>query len=527
MIFINRNIHKMRIRVNETQYNKILIKEKETTSTLEKWVEYMGDVLSLHIHKFNVKEDVNTHTNLFNKLRGKNFLDDLPIDNFIITLIENRDKEEININFNPYWSLLVEGNKKPYLKDIELDIELPSRKVNGINEIEEIKRKLYTEFIKIKSWYRNQMILMEQDFLEYTWEGDPTALVQHHLLDDAAALNQFFNKVVNKNINITGGKEGVLTIDDTFSLAEKILLNNASIASSSPVYLGFKENEIEASYDIEEIKDDFSLRKTKFWEDLKNKGIPFRVFDNFVGTADLEQYGELPLFPTQQDIPEESHQFLPTVSLDGKDYSIAFVKHISEDALNAYGGDKEKLIDKGYTIYRYDPEWSTGVWETLETVLPSVSIEPNEEGYVQMDDPLLYTPISTGNYFGKGNNKLYGKKGHSGHDYVAVNKKLVWLKSGKVTSAHFGGKKDRCGGTITVKTEDGRKMIFCHMSEIFVDKGEKINPGRILGVTGGSKGQKGAGHSTGAHLHTGMKVGRKFTDPHDYVGKDYKLLRDE
>ena len=246
-----------------------------------------------------------------------------------------------------------------------------------------------------------------------------------------------------------------------------------------------------------------------------------------MGDTDLEEYGELPLFPKQEDIPEESHQFLPMVTLDGKDYSIAFVKHIPEDKLAAYEGDKEKIVDEGYTIYRYDPTFMNGVWEYMNTVLPTITINPNEEGYINVDSNLLFTPRSTGNYFRKGNNKLYDKKGHSGHDYVAVNKKLVWLKSGKVISAHFGGKKDKCGGTIAVKTADGRKMIFCHMSEIFVDKGEKINPGRILGVTGGAKGQKGAGHSTGSHLHTGMRVGIKPDDPHGYEGKDYKLLRDE
>ena len=166
----------------------------------------------------------------------------------------------------------------------------------------------------------------------------------------------------------------------------------------------------------------------------------------------------------------------------------------------------------------------------------NVVIIPNtEEGYVKLDDERLYTPLSTGNYFGKGKNgPHYGRKGHSGHDYVTGKPiELVWLKDGTVRSAHFEGtpkcrgkgKKNACGGTITIKVGDGRRMIFCHMSEIFVKKGEELSPGRILGVTGGARGQKGRGCSTGAHLHTGMKLNGGFKDPHGYEGKDYKFLK--
>ena len=165
-----------------------------------------------------------------------------------------------------------------------------------------------------------------------------------------------------------------------------------------------------------------------------------------------------------------------------------------------------------------------------------VVITPDtEEGYVKLDDDRLYTPRSTGNYFGKGKNgPHYGRKGHSGHDYVTGKPiELVWLKGGIVRSAHFEGtpkcsgrgKKNACGGTITIKVGDGRIMIFCHMSEIFVKKDEKLYPGRILGLTGGARGQKGRGCSTGPHLHTGMKVNGRYNDPHGYEGKDYKFLK--
>lgn len=65
------------------------------------------------------------------------------------------------------------------------------------------------------------------------------------------------------------------------------------------------------------------------------------------------------------------------------------------------------------------------------------------------------------------------------------------------------------------------------MSEIYVEKDENIKAGTVIGVTGGGVGQKGSGHSTGHHLHFGMKdksSGGKFIDPNDYID-DFKLIK--
>jgi len=135
----------------------------------------------------------------------------------------------------------------------------------------------------------------------------------------------------------------------------------------------------------------------------------------------------------------------------------------------------------------------------------------------------LYTPISTGNYFRKKNNKLYNSKGHSGHDYVAKNKKIVFMKGGKVDIAKFNN--DSCGGTITIYVDNGnRKSIFCHLSEIYVNNGEEITPGTVIGVSGGGRNQKGAGHSTGHHLHYGMKKNNEFVDPLPFID-EFKLVK--
>lgn len=152
--------------------------------------------------------------------------------------------------------------------------------------------------------------------------------------------------------------------------------------------------------------------------------------------------------------------------------------------------------------------------------------DDDSENRIEIDDSRLYTPTSTGNHFRKSNSKLYGKKGHSGHDYHAKNKSVVFMKDGLVKSAFFNN--DSCGGTITIVPKgENRKAIFCHMSEIYVEKDENIKAGTVIGVTGGGVGQKGSGHSTGHHLHFGMKnksSGGKYIDPNDYTD-DFKLIK--
>ena len=178
----------------------------------------------------------------------------------------------------------------------------------------------------------------------------------------------------------------------------------------------------------------------------------------------------------------------------------------------SYANKLIRLIED-YNLEEYDKQYS------------NVEV-PLEGGGLSDTDMNLETPKSTGNYFRKGNNKLYGKKGHSGHDYIAINNPIVYMKKGKVKYASFDN--NSCGGTITIVPDgEDRKAIFCHMSEIYVSTGENIEAETIIGVSGGGKGQKGAGHSTGHHLHVGMKdkaSGGKFIDPNDYID-DFKLIK--
>jgi hypothetical protein len=47
-----------------------------------------------------------------------------------------------------------------------------------------------------------------------------------------------------------------------------------------------------------------------------------------------------------------------------------------------------------------------------------------------------------------------------------------------------------------------------------------VKQGEVVGLSGGAKGDKGAGRSTGAHLHFELKKNGQLVDPLDYIGKD-------
>jgi murein DD-endopeptidase MepM/ murein hydrolase activator NlpD len=94
-----------------------------------------------------------------------------------------------------------------------------------------------------------------------------------------------------------------------------------------------------------------------------------------------------------------------------------------------------------------------------------------------------------------------GKGGrHQGEDLgVAQGTAVSIVVPGKVAAAGFDG--GSAGGNILITHVDGKQTRYLHMSEINVSAGQEVKSGQVIGKTGGTPGTKGAGRSTGAHLH--------------------------
>jgi murein DD-endopeptidase MepM/ murein hydrolase activator NlpD len=67
------------------------------------------------------------------------------------------------------------------------------------------------------------------------------------------------------------------------------------------------------------------------------------------------------------------------------------------------------------------------------------------------------------------------------------------------------------GKGIILRSEDGERLIFGHLSEWKVKVGEPISKGQEIALSGNT------GNSTGAHLHLGLWENGQFVDPTHYV----------
>lgn len=84
---------------------------------------------------------------------------------------------------------------------------------------------------------------------------------------------------------------------------------------------------------------------------------------------------------------------------------------------------------------------------------------------------------------------------------------------GVVVSAFFDSKGGG-GNTVIVQHNDLYKTGYCHLSEITCKVGDNVVAFKtVIGKVGGRKGTKGAGRSTGPHLHYSIKYENTFIDP--------------
>lgn len=139
-----------------------------------------------------------------------------------------------------------------------------------------------------------------------------------------------------------------------------------------------------------------------------------------------------------------------------------------------------------------------------------------------------YTAISS--QFGKRNAPTSGASTyHKGVDIPAPEgTTLIATCNGEITFIGFlgGG-----GYTITITTENGLKISYCHVSPNYIvsigdkiEQGQKIGnvgPKYVYGVAGNNykdaTGRPTNGATTGCHLHIGFRINNEYVNPLDYL----------
>jgi len=76
---------------------------------------------------------------------------------------------------------------------------------------------------------------------------------------------------------------------------------------------------------------------------------------------------------------------------------------------------------------------------------------------------------------------------------------------------------DACGGTLFIDHQNGFRSRFCHLKQINVSKGDEVNAGQLVGLTGGGLNDVGHGSTTGPHLHFEFYKNGKLVNGIDYI----------
>jgi murein DD-endopeptidase MepM/ murein hydrolase activator NlpD len=150
---------------------------------------------------------------------------------------------------------------------------------------------------------------------------------------------------------------------------------------------------------------------------------------------------------------------------------------------------------------RSELEQAQAALETARSGAESASFAPAAAGVLRM-------PTRADGYvFPVGGGPGVVSVGHHHHDYPAADiaaplgAPLYALADGIVLSVVDDG---RCGTGFVLQTLDGLEWVYCHLSyrDPGLEQGSLLSAGQWVGLVGST------GHSTGPHLHLGLRPAR-------------------
>lgn len=100
---------------------------------------------------------------------------------------------------------------------------------------------------------------------------------------------------------------------------------------------------------------------------------------------------------------------------------------------------------------------------------------------------------------------------HDGIDFgVKAGTELRATVDGKIRNNDAGA---RDGAGVDITAPDGTVTRHWHVSKFLLPNGSTVKAGDVIALSGGIPGTWGAGNTTGAHLHWGVKIGGSWIDP--------------
>jgi murein DD-endopeptidase MepM/ murein hydrolase activator NlpD len=124
---------------------------------------------------------------------------------------------------------------------------------------------------------------------------------------------------------------------------------------------------------------------------------------------------------------------------------------------------------------------------------------------VKFFSPLGDLPLIVTSPFGM---RLHPKLGiyklHNGIDLKANFVPVYAVASGIISAATYD---DKAGIYCKINHGDSIETVYAHLSMLFVKKGNLVNGGEVIGISGST------GLATGPHLHFGLKLNVKPPNP--------------
>lgn len=159
------------------------------------------------------------------------------------------------------------------------------------------------------------------------------------------------------------------------------------------------------------------------------------------------------------------------------------------------------------TTHSTQPETSSkGKEETTVPVRETIITDSLRQQYIMQYMSVSYPlkEIRINSPFGFRNDPFTGKKkAHNGLDLHARTDEVYAMFSGTVKKAGY----DKRSGNYIILQHGEYTISYCHLSQTLLRKGNSVNPGDVVGITGNT------GRSTGEHLHITCKRGNKYIDP--------------
>ena len=123
--------------------------------------------------------------------------------------------------------------------------------------------------------------------------------------------------------------------------------------------------------------------------------------------------------------------------------------------------------------------------------------------------------IVTSSWGARENPILHKEEFHDGLDIaVTEGTDVAAVKSGVVTEVR---RSDTYGRVLRYRTKDGYEILYAHLSQVLVKKGERVKQGQIVARSGNT------GLSTGPHLHYALRRDGKSLNPGAFLSMGEKV----